>query len=268
VYSALRAATGGAVRPAQWVFAGVYLATQACALALAITSRLVPPAALPLLAASKRLHSIYVLRCFNDGLQALAGLVGTLLLARGAWVAAVVVFSAAVSIKMSALLAAPPVALVLIQGATPRVFGAAVAAGVALQVGLAAPFLTTFPAAYASRAFEFSRAFFFKWSVNWAFLPEPLFLSKPFAVALMVGHLATLAWFAHARWAAADGGLPSALAAWWASSSRKAARPALAPAHVAVTVAVGNFVGIVFARSLHYQVGGERGKEGKGGVGG
>lgn len=254
VYAALKAVTGGAVRPAQWIFAGVYLATQAASLALAITTRLVPPAALPLLCLSKRLHSIYLLRCFNDGLQALAAAVATLLLTRGAWTAAVVAFSAAVSIKMSALLAAPPVALLLVQGATPRAFGRAVAAGVALQVGLAAPFLATYPASYVARAFEFSRAFFFKWSVNWAFLPEPVFLSTPFAVALLVGHVAALAWFAQARWAAADGGVRAAIAAWWASSARKAPRPPLSPAHVAVTVAVGNFVGIVFARSLHYQV--------------
>jgi hypothetical protein len=67
LHVALRALTrGGSIAAAQWVAAGLYLVSQALALGLTIASRGVPPAALPLLAASKRLHSIYVLRLFND----------------------------------------------------------------------------------------------------------------------------------------------------------------------------------------------------------
>lgn len=255
LYALLKRATAGAVRPAQWIFGGVYLASQATALAVTVAAGVVPPVALPLLALSKRLHSIYLLRCFNDGVAALLTLLGTLVLARGAWIGAVLVFSAAVSVKMSALLAAPPVAAVMLQGATPARFAAAVAAGMALQLALAAPFLTTFPRQYMSRAFEFSRVFMYKWSVNWQMLPEPVFLGKPLATALLAGHLLTLAWFWGARWSAADGGPARTVTAFFASATRKTPRPRLNPAHVVTTVAVGNFVGIVFARSLHYQVG-------------
>lgn len=255
LYALLKRATAGAVRPAQWIFGGVYLASQATALAVTVAAGVVPPVALPLLALSKRLHSIYLLRCFNDGVAALLTLLGTLVLARGAWIGAVVVFSAAVSVKMSALLAAPPVAAVMLQGATPARFAVAVGAGVALQLALAAPFLTTFPRQYVSRAFEFSRVFMYKWSVNWQMLPEPVFLGKPLATALLAGHLVTLAWFWGARWSAADGGPGRTVAAFFSSATRKTPRPRLNPAHVVTTVAVGNFVGIVFARSLHYQVG-------------
>ena len=254
IYSALKLATRGAVRPAQWVFAAIYLASQASALAVTVTARVVPPAALPLLAASKRLHSIYLLRCFNDGISVLLTLVGTLVLARGAWIGAVVLFSAAVSVKMSALLAAPPVAALILQGATPTQFIAAVTTGVALQLGLGAPFLATFPREYVSRAFEFSRVFFFKWSVNWQFLPEPVFLGKPLALTLLACHLGALAWFWSVRWSAGDGGPAGSIRAFFTSAGRKTRRPSLHPAHVVTTVAVGNFIGIVFARSLHYQV--------------
>jgi alpha-1,3-mannosyltransferase len=241
------------VRPAQWFFGGVYLATQACALALTIRTKTVPPLFLPLLAASKRLHSIFVLRCFNDGVATLGALVATLLLTAGRWTAAVAAYSAAVSVKMNVLLMAPPVAVVLLQGATPAASARAVGAGVALQLALGAPFLATHPASYLSRAFELTRVFFFKWSVNWAFLPESVFLSKPFALLLLATHLTSLAAFAHWRWTSDDGGLPGAVAGWWASGRGKRARAALAPAHVARAVAAGNFIGIACARSLHYQ---------------
>ena len=67
LHKGLRALTGGGdIGRGQVLFAGLYLLSQAVALGLTIAARAVPPAALPLLAASKRLHSIYVLRLFND----------------------------------------------------------------------------------------------------------------------------------------------------------------------------------------------------------
>jgi alpha-1,3-mannosyltransferase len=54
-------------RPAlQYVFAALYLATQAAVLALYVRAASLPPWTLALLAASRRLHSIFVLRLFND----------------------------------------------------------------------------------------------------------------------------------------------------------------------------------------------------------
>ena len=37
-------------------------------------------------------------------------------------------------------------------------------------------------------------------SVNFKFVPEPIFVSKAFAVSLLVAHLVLLATFAHYRW--------------------------------------------------------------------
>jgi ALG3 protein len=59
-----------------------------------------------------------------------------------------------------------------VQGATPPAVLAGTAAGVALQVAVAAPFLANNAAAYVGKAFELSRVFLRVWSVNLKFLPE------------------------------------------------------------------------------------------------
>jgi hypothetical protein len=44
---------------------------------------------------------------------------------------------------------------------------------------------------------SFFQVFMYKWSVNWQFVPEDVFLSKPFALVLLAAHagaLGALAW--------------------------------------------------------------------------
>ena len=83
-----------------------------------------------------------------------------------------------------------------------------------------------------------------KWTVNWKFLPPQLFHSKAFAVALLAGHLATLAAFAARRWCTAEGSL--------AAAARGACRR-LHAEHVVTLMLASNLIGVVFARSLHFQ---------------
>ncbi len=85
VYAALRRLTGGAVAAAQPLFAALYVATLAVVLSVYVRARVVPPAALPLLCLSKRLHSIYVLRLFNDGVAMLPAFGAVALAQRGRW---------------------------------------------------------------------------------------------------------------------------------------------------------------------------------------
>ena len=47
-----------------------------------------------------------------------------------------------------------------------------------IQVALGLPFLSKYPVSYLKKAFELSRVFFFKWTVNLKFLPEEVFISK------------------------------------------------------------------------------------------
>lgn len=71
---------------------------------------------------------------------------------------------------------------------------------VALQGLLGLPFLREYPWEYIAGAFDFSRVFLYKWTVNWRFVPEEIFLSKLFAKGLLAIHLATLVIFLLNRW--------------------------------------------------------------------
>ena len=75
-----------------------------------------------------------------------------------------------------------------------------VAATVVLQGFLGLPFLREYPWEYLTGAFDFSRAFLYKWTVNWRFVPEEIFLSKPFARGLLAIHLFILIIFLLNRW--------------------------------------------------------------------
>ena len=75
----------------------------------------------------------------------------------------------------------------------------------ATQAVLGTPFLLVHPRTYLKYAFEFSRVFLFKWTVNWRFLGEERFLSPAWARGLLAAHVATLALFGLFRWCRSDG---------------------------------------------------------------
>lgn len=73
-----------------------------------------PPYVFPLLVLSKRLHSVFVLRLFNDGFAALAMWGAILLFMNRKWTAGVIVWSSGVAVKMTLLLIAPAIAVVTV----------------------------------------------------------------------------------------------------------------------------------------------------------
>lgn len=93
----------------QIIFAALYVVTQGLAMRLYIKSGVMPPWSLVLLTMSKRLHSIYVLRLFNDCWAMAIALLATNMLLQRLWVLAILSFSLAVSVKMNVLLFAPGV---------------------------------------------------------------------------------------------------------------------------------------------------------------
>jgi alpha-1,3-mannosyltransferase len=68
------------------------------------------------------------------------------------------------------------------------------------------PFLETYPMEYLVNAFDLSRQFLYKWTVNWRFVPEPTFLSVPFAKFLLLCHVILLGAFGFGAWCRKQGG--------------------------------------------------------------
>lgn len=91
--------------------------------------------------------------------------------------------------------------------------------------------------------------FAYKWTVNWRMLPEHVFLAPGFAKVMLALHLGALLAFAHHRWLRPRGGTWAAVHGFYATERRVQLTPEL----ILRIVFTGNFVGIVFARSLHYQ---------------
>jgi alpha-1,3-mannosyltransferase len=205
---------------------------------------------------SKRLHSIFILRLFNDAPAMLLLHLSIFLFACcDAWSLGCVVFSLAVSIKMNILLFAPGLLLLLLQK-NQSIYGTikhlAICAMVQLILGW--PFISTYPVSYIKKAFEFDRVFFYKWTVNWKLLPEEIFVSKTWATLLLVSHLGTLMLLA-AKWCkASDNQRGKAKGRKWLCWSKSnGVNLQMNPEYIIYTMVVSNYVGIAFARTLHYQ---------------
>ncbi|KAI9761009.1 MAG: hypothetical protein M4579_001272 [Chaenotheca gracillima] len=262
IYRALYAVTeqGRDIRLAQIIFGTVYLGTLAVVMGCYRLAE-VPPYVLPLLVLSKRLHSVYLLRLFNDCF-AVAGLfLAIFAYQKRKWWLGSIIYSLALGVKMSVLLTAPAVAVILYQGYILESFWARsvelAVSTLGVQVLIALPFLRTNPLGYLSRAFELTRVFLFKWTVNWRFVGEDLFLSKSFSVSLLLAHATLLALFLATRWLRPTGrSLPDAIIMAFRPPSPQTAQAIshrVTPTFILTTSLTANVIGMLCARSLHYQ---------------
>ncbi|KAI4204223.1 MAG: hypothetical protein LQ346_001638 [Caloplaca aetnensis] len=201
IYSILYKLTDGGknILLAQAIFAWLYLGILSVVMACYRKAK-APPYIFPLLILSKRLHSIFLLRLFNDCFA-----VGFLFIAIYAyqhriWTVGSVAYSFGVGTKMSLLLAGPAVGILLLQALPLRRALNAVFLMAQVQVTIAWPFIPVNPLGYLTRAFELSRVFLYKWTVNWRFLDEKIFLSREFAIALAAANVALLTLFVATRW--------------------------------------------------------------------
>ncbi|XP_024010760.1 dol-P-Man:Man(5)GlcNAc(2)-PP-Dol alpha-1,3-mannosyltransferase isoform X2 [Eutrema salsugineum] len=261
IYSAVQHLTGGEVYPAQILFGVLYIFNLAIVLFIYAKTDVVPWWALFLLCLSKRIHSIFVLRLFNDCFAMTLLHASMALFLYRKWHLGMLVFSGAVSIKMNVLLYAPPLLLLLLKAMNIIGVVSALAGAALVQIFVGLPFLITYPVSYIANAFDLGRVFIHFWSVNFKFVPEKVFVSKEFAICLLIAHLCLLAAFANSKWCKQEGGiigfmrskrffltLPSSL-----SFNDFSTAEILTKEHIVTTMFVGNFIGIVCARSMHYQ---------------
>lgn len=219
---------------------------------------------------SRRILSLCVLRLFNDAFQALLMYMAVFLFARNRWNLGCLLFSASISIKMNALLYTPALLVLLCQALGPlHGIGLLCVVCGGFQLIIAAPFLFGSPVSYMSKAFEFNRVFVHQWSVNFAFLTEDQFLSESLSRGLTTLHLLVLVSFGHLRWTEPSSmgilGLLGfhgererlitkrmRLREWWRWMVDFKPRQ-LRPSHVIHCLFTCNFIGIVAARTMHYQ---------------
>lgn len=189
--------------------------------------------------ASYRIHSIYVLRLFNDPVAILAAYASFYAILRKKYTISAILFSVAISIKMNILLFAPAYALIFYEdiGLLKSIKNALIA--LSIQILLAGPFLLKDPLAYFKRSFNFGRIFLHQWTVNWRFLDESLFTSTQFFRILIIGHLLVLFILFYRRWI-------NAATLGKFNMSLKKDDPIL-------TLFITNLIGVAFSRSLHYQ---------------
>ncbi|XP_022708676.1 lethal(2)neighbour of Tid protein-like isoform X2 [Varroa jacobsoni] len=198
IFSALYFVTkqGHNVRLAQYIFAGMYLLLLHVVFRLYTKTRRVPPYVLVLMSASSyRIHSIFVLRLFNDGVAMLILYVALALFTRKYWVLGCFMYSVAVSVKMNILLFAPALLFILLStnGYMKTLLNLGVCGIVQLVAAL--PFLVANYRSYLMRSFDLGRVFEYRWTVNWRCIPEWLFLDRTFHITLLSLHVVVLLCF-------------------------------------------------------------------------
>lgn len=184
---------GKNIRLAQYFFIGIYLLQMYLMLNIYTKSRKVPPYVLIFSAfTSYRIHSIYVLRLFNDPIAIVLLYAAINCYLNGKWSIGSVFLSLGVSVKMNILLFAPAILLMYIVnlGYLNTIKQLSICAFI--QFALGAPFLLTYPIEYIQGSFDFGRIFEHKWTVNYRFLPIEIFTHKTFHITLLAMHLILL----------------------------------------------------------------------------
>ncbi|RZC38451.1 lethal(2)neighbour of tid protein [Asbolus verrucosus] len=181
---------------AQYIFLVLYLIQTLLTYRIFRKTAKIPPYALILTTlTSYRIHSIFVLRLFNDPIAVLLFYVSLNLFISNKWLLGSFLFSLAVSVKMNILLYAPCLLIAYLTNLTlSETFLNLFVCGI-VQLILGAPFLYTNPYSYIKGSFDLGRIFEHKWTVNYRFLPREIFESRVFHISLLALHVAILLLF-------------------------------------------------------------------------
>lgn len=250
---------GTNIARAQILFAGLYIATLTLVM-LCYSHARVPLSIFPILVLSKRLHSIFILRCFNDCFAIFFLFLAIFMFQRRQWTIGAVAYSWGLGTKMSLLVSLPGVAAVLLLG---RGYHGSLRLAwfmVQVQLAIGIPFIKTNWKSYLGHAFELSRRFLFKWTVNWRFVGENVFMSKVFALTLLGLHVIAIGAFIIKRWLKPARTSPLHIIKSLLSLKQPLTNQQelvtsrnVSPRFVMTTILTSNLIGLLFARSLHYQ---------------
>ncbi|KAH3677181.1 hypothetical protein WICMUC_001762 [Wickerhamomyces mucosus] len=235
-----------------------------------------PPWCFYLIILSKRLHSIYVLRLFNDCFTSFFILLAVLSLQFSSIfkkykyvlsnLVSPLLLSFAISIKMNALLLLPGFLVVLYFINEERLTRliAPISLIVLLQTIVAYPFLFNgeiIRNSYFNGAFNFKRKFIHHWSINWKFLTQEQFNSDEFHKLLLGLNIIFLSLLFLTRWAGFKQASKTTIQL--IKDGLNINKSTISQNHIINTnknteyitqvLITSNFVGILFARSLHYQ---------------
>ncbi|KAL5013721.1 hypothetical protein ScPMuIL_007991 [Solemya velum] len=227
---------GTNVRLAQYIFGLLYLVTLLLVFHIYRKTKIVPPYVLFFICcASYRIHSIYILRMFNDPVAMVFMYMAIGLFLANHWGWGCLFYSLGVSVKMNLLLFSPAILLLLLvtQGTVGTIKHLTICA--VPQILLALPFLLVNPRAYIVMSFNLGRQFFYKWTVNWRTIPETTFLNQYFQATLLSAHIGVLLLFIFYKWKRLFPGVKFGLLM------------------LPIQNQLANFIGMCFSRSLHYQ---------------
>ncbi|KAI0692396.1 mannosyltransferase [Cytidiella melzeri] len=245
--------SGANLAVAQQIFGALYLLSLALTCAIYYTAGDVPNWVILMLPLSKRLHSIYALRLFNDCWSVVATQTAILAFAGGRNTVGILLYSVAISVKMSALLYLPGILVVLFKRSGAIATLGHILVLIMSQAAIGWQFLIAYPSAYLKNSYDFGRVFFYTWTVNWRFVSEETFLSSSWARALLLGHVTALIAFGTVRWCRRDGGAFSVLTRGLRSPFEAPYGVPVTADYVTTVLFTSNLIGILFARSLHYQ---------------
>lgn len=176
------------------------------------------------------------------------------------WTLGCMAFSWGLGIKMSLLLVLPAVLIILFLGRGLQGTINLTWLMIQIQLAIGVPFFAKNWRGYFGRAFELSRQFKFEWTVNWRMMGEEYFLSRSFALTLLGVHAALLLIFIIARWLQpAEKPLLEMVQAVlrlqspFTKPEQMRVTERVTPRYVMTTMLTANLIGLLCARSLHYQ---------------
>ncbi|KAF6200803.1 hypothetical protein GE061_005249 [Apolygus lucorum] len=260
IYSALYYITdhGSNIRLAQYIFVGLYLVLLALVFRLYVRTKKVPAYVLVLMSCTTyRIHSIFILRLFNDPIAMILFYAALNLFLDDRWSLGSILYSLAVSVKMNILLFAPALFLAYLccLGVQQTVMQLLICAAVQLLLGV--PFLLTNPIAYVKGSFDLGRIFHHQWTVNWRFLPEDVFVNPMFHGGLLAFHICLLCAFApiFLTYLKSYTNLKKIESDLKLQAKKKAIPLDMGAVSqlLVFPLFAANFIGVTLSRSLHYQ---------------